>query len=119
MSIMQDPEVYERFDKVVLVHGCRQVSELAYAGFISTDLPRNELLGEHVTRQLIYYPTVTREPFATRAASRHCWKPADCAGRSGCPRWTPHATASCCAAVPPCSRTPERFWTSWGWPRAT
>lgn len=63
MSIIQDPEVYERFKKVVLVHGVRFVSELAYADFITRELPNNEFFGEQVREQLIYYPTVTREPF--------------------------------------------------------
>jgi ferredoxin--NADP+ reductase len=63
MSIIQDPESYERFEKVVLVHGVRQVSELAYADFIERELPQHEFLGEMVRAQLLYYPTVTREPF--------------------------------------------------------
>lgn len=63
MSIIQDPHTYERFEKVVLVHGVRLVSELAYHEFIGKDLPHHELLGELVRDQLIYYPLVTREPF--------------------------------------------------------
>ncbi len=63
MSIVQDPEVYERYEKVVLVHGCRQVGELAYRQFLTEELPRHEWLGEQVSQQLLYYPTVTREPF--------------------------------------------------------
>lgn len=63
MSVIRDPEVYERFDKVVLVHGCRQVGELAYDQLITQQLPRNEFFGEQVGKQLIYYPTVTRESF--------------------------------------------------------
>ncbi|GAB2907025.1 ferredoxin--NADP reductase [Paralcaligenes sp. KSB-10] len=63
MSIIKDPDVYERFDKVVLLHGVRHVSELAYADFIQNDLPNNEYFGEHIKDKLIYYPTVTREPF--------------------------------------------------------
>ncbi|MGZ5787670.1 MAG: ferredoxin--NADP reductase [Ramlibacter sp.] len=63
MSVARDPEVYEQFEKVVLVHGCRQISELAYADLITAELPKSEWLGEQVTRQLIYYPTVTRESF--------------------------------------------------------
>lgn len=63
MSIIQDPETYERFETVVLVHGVRQVSELAYADFIQQELPRHEFLGELVQGRLHYYPTVTREPF--------------------------------------------------------
>ncbi|NDB13446.1 MAG: ferredoxin--NADP reductase, partial [Betaproteobacteria bacterium] len=63
MSIIQDPETYERFETVILIHGVRLVSELAYAQFIRETLPRHELLGDMVSRQLIYYPTVTREAF--------------------------------------------------------
>lgn len=63
LSLIQDPEVYERFAKVILVHGVRTVSELAYQRFISEELPRHEFFGEEVSQKLIYYPTVTREPF--------------------------------------------------------
>jgi len=66
MSIIRDPETYERFEKVVLVHGCRQVAELAYGERITADLPRDELIGDYVRDKLIYYPTVTREPFHNR-----------------------------------------------------
>ncbi|MER1968202.1 ferredoxin--NADP reductase [Castellaniella sp. GW247-6E4] len=64
MSIIKDPEVYERFEKVVLVHGVRFASELAYSDYIREELPQDEYLGEMVRDKLIYYPTVTREPFA-------------------------------------------------------
>jgi ferredoxin--NADP+ reductase len=63
ISIIQDPDTYARFDKVVLVHGVRQVSELAYATFIEQELPQHEYLGELLRDKLVYYPTVTREPF--------------------------------------------------------
>lgn len=63
MSVIQDPESYERFEKVILIHGVRTVSELAYADFIREALPKNEFIGEMVSKQLIYYPTVTREAF--------------------------------------------------------
>ncbi|OYU93783.1 MAG: ferredoxin--NADP(+) reductase [Burkholderiales bacterium PBB5] len=63
MSIIQDPETYERFEKVVLIHGVRLVSELAYGEFIESGLPQHEFLGELVRDKLIYYPTVTREAF--------------------------------------------------------
>ncbi|WP_298436631.1 ferredoxin--NADP reductase [Ottowia sp.] len=63
MSIIRDPETYEKFEQVVLVHGCRLVSELAYHDYITQELPKDEFLGEMVSQQLKYYPTVTREPF--------------------------------------------------------
>lgn len=63
LSIIQDLETYDRFERVVLVHGVRHVSDLAYADFIREELPGNPYLGDLVRRQLVYYPTVTREPF--------------------------------------------------------
>ena len=63
LSVIQDPETYERFEKVVLIHGVRHVSELAYRQFIEQVLPDHEYLGDQIRDQLIYYPTVTREPF--------------------------------------------------------
>ncbi len=63
MSIVQDPETYERFEEVVLLHGVRLVSELAYRDFLTQTLPNDELLGELVKPALRYVPTVTREPF--------------------------------------------------------
>jgi ferredoxin--NADP+ reductase len=63
MSIIQDPEVYDQYEKIILVHGCREVKELAYQDRICKDLPENEFFGDIVREKLIYYPTVTREPF--------------------------------------------------------
>ncbi len=63
MSIIQDPETYERFEKVILVHGVRYAGELAYTDFITRELPENEFFGEEIRNRLIYYPTVTREQF--------------------------------------------------------
>jgi ferredoxin--NADP+ reductase len=66
MSIIRDPATYERFDRLVLVHGCRVVAELAYGELISKQLPEHEFIGEDVRDKLVYYPTVTREPFENR-----------------------------------------------------
>ncbi|KLU24226.1 ferredoxin-NADP reductase [Caballeronia mineralivorans PML1(12)] len=64
MSVIRDPAVYERYDRIVLTHTCRYVRELAYRDYIMTALPQHEFLGEQAREQLIYYPSVTREPFA-------------------------------------------------------
>jgi len=64
MSVIRDPAAYERYDHIVLAHTCRYVRELAYRDYIMTTLPKHEFLGEQVREQLIYYPTVTREPFS-------------------------------------------------------
>ncbi|MAR90659.1 MAG: ferredoxin--NADP reductase [Pseudomonadota bacterium] len=66
MSIIKDHEVYEQFERVILVHGVRHVADLAYRDYITRELPDNEFFGEQVREQLIYYPTVTREPFPNR-----------------------------------------------------
>jgi ferredoxin/flavodoxin---NADP+ reductase len=63
MSLIRDAELYEKFERVVLVHGVRFASELAYAQYIQEELPHHELVGNEVRHQLLYYPTVTREAF--------------------------------------------------------
>src|SRR6202161_4060923 len=63
MSLIKDPAVYERFEKVILVHGVRYRSELAYRDFIEWELTHHEYLGEQVRSQLVYFPTVTRQRF--------------------------------------------------------
>lgn len=66
LSIVRDPETYVRFENVILCHGVRRVSDLAYADYLTDQLPAHEYLGASVRAQLVYYPTVTREPFRHR-----------------------------------------------------
>jgi ferredoxin--NADP+ reductase len=63
MSLIKDPELYERFEQVVLVHAVRYRSELAYRDYIEWELTDHEYLGAQVRKQLIYVPTVTRQRF--------------------------------------------------------
>ncbi|MEZ5664127.1 MAG: ferredoxin--NADP reductase [Burkholderiaceae bacterium] len=63
MSIVRDPETYEKFEQVILVHGVRTVDELAYHDLLMDHLPSHEFLGDMIASQLLYYPTVTREDF--------------------------------------------------------
>jgi ferredoxin--NADP+ reductase len=63
MSIIRDPETYERYEHVIIAHGVRTISELGYSEYIKNDLREHELVGELVQSQLKYYPTVTRETF--------------------------------------------------------
>ncbi len=63
MSIIKDYEIYEQFDNVILTHGVRWKSELAYEDYITNELPQNEYFGDQIRDKLIYYPTVTREAF--------------------------------------------------------
>ncbi len=64
LSVVRDPDTYERYEKVILVHGVREVAELCYHGYLTQELPKHEALGDYVTKQLLYYPMVTREDFA-------------------------------------------------------
>ena len=63
MSIIHDYEVYQHFETIVLFHGVRHVSELAYKDHIESELPNNPYFGELIKDKLRYYPCVTREPF--------------------------------------------------------
>ncbi len=63
MSVIRDPDIYEQYEKIVLVHGCRHIKELAYDTLIRQELPKNEWFGEQVRSKLLYFPTVTREAF--------------------------------------------------------
>src|SRR5881398_2153814 len=65
-SLIKDPEVYERFETIVLVHGCRHVSELAYGEELVAELKDDGFFGPLLSEKLVYYPTVTREPFRNR-----------------------------------------------------
>jgi ferredoxin--NADP+ reductase len=65
-SLIKDPDVYESYETIILAHGCRQVSELAYGERLVEKLRRDELFGPMLADKLIYYPTVTREPFRNR-----------------------------------------------------
>ena len=66
LSLARDPETYERFDKIVLAHGVRHIADLAYGDYLEHKLPQHEYLGPLVRDKLIYYPSVTREPFRHR-----------------------------------------------------
>lgn len=63
LSVIKDPDIYEHFERVILVHGCRYVNELTYQQLINYELGENEFFGDQVKKQLTYYPAVTREPY--------------------------------------------------------
>jgi len=63
LSVARDPDTYERFEKVIVVHGVREVAELCYHDYLTEELPKHELLGEMVSAQMLYYATTTREAF--------------------------------------------------------
>jgi ferredoxin--NADP+ reductase len=66
LSIIKDPETYERFERVVLTHGVRSEKDLAYRDYFEKELPQHEFLGETIREKLLYYPAVTRHEFPNR-----------------------------------------------------
>ena len=60
-SLMRDPDTYERYDEVIMMHTCRDVAELEYGRQLIESLPDDPLIGEFVAGKLRYYPTTTRE----------------------------------------------------------
>ncbi|MDP3538997.1 MAG: ferredoxin--NADP reductase [Azonexus sp.] len=63
MSLIHDPETYDSFEKIILVHGVRWANELAYHDYIEHEFIQHEFFGDLARDKLIYYPTVTREQF--------------------------------------------------------
>ena len=61
-SLIRDPETYERFDQVVVTHTCRHDRELTYGREAVERAKADPLVGDAARRQLLFYPTTTREP---------------------------------------------------------
>ena len=51
LSIVRDPEAYDKFDRIVVAHGVRWIADLAYSDFLQDELPNDELIGELVRRK--------------------------------------------------------------------
>jgi len=66
LSLVRDPEVYERFDEVIVTHTVREVGDLNYRDLFERELAEDEVLSEVIGGKLKYYPTVTREAFRTQ-----------------------------------------------------
>ena len=62
-SLLREPETYEKYDQVIMMHTCREVAELEYGRQLVENLKDDPLIGEMVGDKLKYYPTTTREPF--------------------------------------------------------
>lgn len=66
LSIIRDPDIYDRFEQVVLVHSVRRVSDLAWRDTLTAQLAEDPLVADQALLQFHYVPTVTREPFHTQ-----------------------------------------------------
>lgn len=77
-SLLRDPETYEKYEKVIVTHTCRDVAELTYSAEIvekvRTDALFAELIGEENLAKLVYYPTTTREESAKMGRITHLLK---------------------------------------------
>ncbi len=60
-SLMREPETYEKYDQVIMMHTCREVAELEYGRQLVKSLQDDPLIGDMVAGKLLYYPTTTRE----------------------------------------------------------
>lgn len=89
LSLIQDASLYGRYEKIILAHGCRFSKDLAYADFITRELPLNELVGDHVRTQLLYYPAVTQEPSAGQPRLTQLVKNGQLAAELGLPAIDP------------------------------
>ena len=90
LAVIRDPDTYERFEKVIVVHGTRFVSELAYQDLILDELPNHEFFQElGVQEKLVYYPTVTREEFHTRGRVTHAIESGELFEKIGLDRFNP------------------------------
>jgi ferredoxin/flavodoxin---NADP+ reductase len=67
LALVKDPELYERFERIIFVHGVRFARETQVVRELLTTLGTHDLLGAAVRAQLVYYPAVTREPHPNRA----------------------------------------------------
>ena len=102
LSIVKDHEIYEQFDKIILIHGVRYISELAYRDTIQEQLPKHEYLGDLISQKLIYYPLVTREPHTYNGRVTEAMTSGKLFLDTKCLCPIPKMTALCFAAAPAC-----------------
>ncbi len=66
LSLIRDPDIYQRFGQIIVVHCVRQVSDLAFRSELESHLADDVLVRDEALLQLQYVPTVTREDFRTQ-----------------------------------------------------
>lgn len=70
-SLIRDPELYGRFDEIILTHTCRQIEELGYSQDLIRNLPEDPLVGDDAAGKVRYYPSITQENFTPRGRITH------------------------------------------------
>ena len=63
LSIVRDPDIYDCFGQITLVHSVRRVDDLANRVELESQLAGDPLVQDQALLQFNYVPTVTREPF--------------------------------------------------------
>lgn len=66
LSLIRDPDIYERFEQVIVTHCVRKVEDLAFREFLESKLEGDPLVEDQAKAQLHYFPTVTREEFRNK-----------------------------------------------------
>ena len=60
-SLIKDPELYDKYEQVNLIHTCRNKAELAYGKDLVDRTKKDPLVGELALNNLVYVSTTTRE----------------------------------------------------------
>lgn len=105
MSLIRDPQLYARFEEVVLVHSVRTAAELAY---------REEIEAMHQP-QLHYVPTVTRERFPTPERGGDLFRSGELSRRLGLPAPDPELDRVMICGNPEMTRQLTRHLKETGW----
>lgn len=99
-SLVRDPEVYEKFDHVILTHTCRTCDELVYGAELIDDLVNDPLIGEMVEGKLSYYPTTTREESPKMGRVTDKIRSGELFDHLGVPSWNPeHDRVMICGSM--------------------
>jgi ferredoxin--NADP+ reductase len=70
-SLIRDPETYEKFEKIVLCHTTREVSELKYGFDLVDEIKADAMLSEIVGDKLVHFTSCTREDHAVTGRITH------------------------------------------------
>ena len=63
LSLTRDPDAFAGYEQVIVTHTVREAAELASRELFEREIFDHMLVGEEARDKLVYYPTVTREPF--------------------------------------------------------
>ncbi len=88
-SLIRDPETYERYEKIILTHTCRQRAELSYGLNLSNSLKDDPLVGEMIGDRLLHVTSLTREDYPLKGRITTLIESGDLFKNSGTPKLNP------------------------------